>query len=120
MEKMDGVELSQTRLTDDQVLGVLDILLREIERAYEEGYVHADMSEYNVFVSEDGVKIFDWPQAVPTDHENAKEFLRRDLTNALGYFRRKYPQHVPDDIDGNDVAASIESGSFETVTDLES
>ncbi|ELY51998.1 MULTISPECIES: serine/threonine-protein kinase RIO2 [Natronorubrum] len=118
MEKMDGVELSQTRLTDDQVLGVLDLLLEEIALAYETGYVHADMSEYNVFVSEDGVKIFDWPQAIPTDHENATEFLRRDLTNTLGYFRRKYPQHVPDDIDSDDVAVSIEEESFDSIAEF--
>ncbi|RKD98144.1 serine/threonine-protein kinase RIO2 [Halopiger aswanensis] len=116
MEKMDGVELSRTKLDDDQVLGVLDLLLSEIARAHEHGYVHADMSEYNVFVSEDGVRIFDWPQAVPTDHENAAEFLRRDLSNAIGYFRRKYPQHVPDDLDEAEVARAIEDEAFETVT----
>jgi RIO kinase 2 len=115
MEKMDGVELSQTKLADEQVLGVLDLLLREISRAYERGYVHADMSEYNVFVSEAGVTVFDWPQAVPTDHENADEFLRRDLENTLGYFRRKYPRHVPDDLASDDLAEEITDGSFETI-----
>ncbi|WP_226480318.1 serine/threonine-protein kinase RIO2 [Natrinema amylolyticum] len=118
MEKMDGVELSQTRLEDEQVLGVLELLLSEIARAYANGYVHADMSEYNVFVNEAGVKVFDWPQAVPTDHENAGEFLRRDLTNIVGYFRRKYPQHVPDDLASDDIADSIESESFETITEF--
>ncbi|MDQ2051280.1 serine/threonine-protein kinase RIO2 [Natronolimnohabitans sp. A-GB9] len=115
MEKMDGVELSRTRLEADQVLGVLDLLVEEIANAYASGYVHADMSEYNVFVNEAGVKIFDWPQAVTTDHENASEFLRRDLTNIVGYFRRKYPQHVPEGIDSDDVADAIEAGTFESV-----
>ncbi|TMT87449.1 serine/threonine protein phosphatase [Haloterrigena sp. H1] len=118
MEKMDGVELSRTRLEDDQVLGVLDLLISEIDRSYAHGYVHADMSEYNVFVNEAGVKIFDWPQAVPTDHENADEFLRRDLTNIVGYFRRKYPQHVPDDLPTDEVADAITADSFESVTDF--
>ncbi|SDR19363.1 serine/threonine-protein kinase RIO2 [Natronobacterium texcoconense] len=115
MEKMDGVELSRAKLEDEQVLGVLDLLVSELAQAYEIGYVHADMSEYNVFVGEDGVTIFDWPQAVPTDHENASEFLRRDLRNLIGYFRRKYPQIVPDEIDEEGVAAAIERGAFETV-----
>ncbi|WP_049921456.1 serine/threonine-protein kinase RIO2 [Halopiger djelfimassiliensis] len=115
MEKMDGVELSRTKLEDEQVLGVLELLLAEVARAYEHGYVHADMSEYNVFVNEEGVKIFDWPQAVPTDHENATEFLERDVTNLIGYFRRKYPQHVPDDLDAADVAGAIAAGSFESL-----
>ncbi|APX96859.1 serine/threonine-protein kinase RIO2 [Natronorubrum daqingense] len=118
MEKMDGVELSQTKLEADQVLGVLDLLLSEVANAYANGYVHADMSEYNVFVSEEGVKIFDWPQAVPTDHENAAEFLRRDLRNIVGYFRRKYPQHVPDDIATDELADSVADESFVTVTNL--
>ncbi|NGM67849.1 serine/threonine protein phosphatase [Natronolimnobius sp. AArcel1] len=115
MERMDGVELSQTKLEDEQVIGVLDLLVSEIACAYDHGYVHADMSEYNVFVDEGGVTIFDWPQAIPTDHENATEFLRRDLTNAIGYFRRKYPQHIPDDLEAEPVAAAIERGSFESV-----
>ncbi|MDG5759078.1 serine/threonine protein phosphatase [Natronococcus sp. A-GB1] len=115
MEKMDGVELSRTRLEPDQVLGVLDLLVTEIAGAYEAGYVHADMSEYNVFVNEEGVKVFDWPQAVPTDHANADEFLERDLENVLGYFRRKYPQYVPDDLESDELAASIADGSFESV-----
>ncbi|MHC3438782.1 serine/threonine-protein kinase RIO2 [Natrialbaceae archaeon A-gly3] len=114
MEKMDGVELSRTKLDDEQVLGVLELLLSEMANAYEKGYVHADMSEYNVFVSEDGVTVFDWPQAVPADHENATEFLRRDVTNIVGYFRRKYPQVVPD-LEVEDIAASIAEGSFDTL-----
>ncbi len=112
MEKMDGVELSQTRLEDDQVPGVLDLLLTEVDRAYESGYVHADMSEYNVFVSEDGITIFDWPQAVPTDHENARPFLERDLSNILGYFRRKYPRLIPA-VESDAVADAIVDRSFE-------
>lgn len=115
MEKMDGVELSRTRLEPDQVLGVLDLLVSEIAGAYEAGYVHADMSEYNVFVNEEGVKVFDWPQAVPTDHANADEFLERDLENLIGYFRRKYPQQVPDEHSSDELAASIADDSFESI-----
>ena len=114
MEKMAGVELSRTRLEDDQVMGVLELLCRELSRAYELGYVHADMSEYNVFVAEDGVTIFDWPQAVSTDHEHAREFLERDLENLVGYFRRKYPRVVPDDVDVEELASDVESGSLES------
>ncbi|MEY7851340.1 serine/threonine-protein kinase RIO2 [Natrarchaeobius sp. A-rgal3] len=119
MEKMDGVELSRTRLEDEQIVGVLDLLLTEVARAHELGYVHADMSEYNVFVSEGGVTIFDWPQAVPTDHENAEEFLRRDLENILGYFRRKYPHQLPDDVRADQILESIVDDSFETVAEFD-
>ncbi|MCT9095597.1 RIO1 family regulatory kinase/ATPase domain-containing protein [Haloarchaeobius sp. HME9146] len=114
MEKMDGVELSRAKLESEQVVGVLDLVVREMATAYREGFVHADMSEYNVFVSESGVTVFDWPQAVPTDHDNADEFLERDLRNIVGYFRRKYPQEVPD-VDVPAVADAITAGEFESV-----
>jgi RIO kinase 2 len=73
------------------------------------------MSEYNVFVNSEGVTVFDWPQAIPTDHENADEFLERDVTNVVGYFRRKYPQLVPDGVDTGAVATAVADGDFGTV-----
>jgi RIO kinase 2 len=114
MEKLEGVELSRAKLEPDQVVAVLDLVCAELETAYAEGYVHADMSEYNVFVSEAGVSIFDWPQAVPTDHENADELLERDVENVLGYFRRKYPGETPEGVDVTALAAAIRDGSFES------
>ena len=114
MGKFDGVELNRTRLADDQAVGVLDLILREVAAAYAEGYVHADMSEYNVAVSESGVTVFDWPQSVPTDHENAREFLERDVDNLLAYFRRKHPGSIPD-LDADAVSESVAADDFETV-----
>ncbi len=118
MEKIDGVELSRTKLTDEQVRPILDMILREMATAYELGYVHADMSQYNVFVSEGGITIFDWPQAVPADHENAAELLGRDVRNLFGYFERKYPGQVPD-IDERDLVAAVREGTFERLAALE-
>jgi RIO kinase 2 len=115
MEKLAGVELSRAKLADEQVVPVLDLVLREVERAYEAGYVHADMSEYNVAVDEDGVTIFDWPQAVPTDHENVRELLERDVANVVRYFRRKYPGEMPESSDSAAIAAAIAAGEFESV-----
>ncbi|WP_224270104.1 serine/threonine-protein kinase RIO2 [Haloprofundus salinisoli] len=120
MEKLPGVELARAKLPDEQAVGVLDLVLRELVVAYGLGYVHADMSEYNVSVSEDGITIFDWPQAVDTGHDNAAEFLERDVRNLVGYFRRKYPQSTPDSVDIGAVAEAIADGSFETVREYES
>jgi RIO kinase 2 len=116
MERMEGVELSRAALDDAQATGVLDLILRELGTAYEAGFVHADISEYNVFVDEDGITLFDWPQAVPTAHENAREFLERDVRNIVGYFRRKYPSAVPDP-DVERVAAAVAAGTFESVSE---
>lgn len=116
MEKMAGAELDRAKLESDQAMGVLDLVLRELATAYDLGFVHADVSEYNVFVSEDGITLFDWPQAVPTDHENARELLDRDVKNIVSYFRRKYPGDVPDpDLDA--VTDAVADGSFQTVAE---
>ncbi|QIB73222.1 serine/threonine protein phosphatase [Halogeometricum borinquense] len=115
MEKLGGVELDRAKLEDDQVVGVLDLVLNEVAAAYDAGYVHADMSEYNVAVGEQGVTIFDWPQAVSTDHDNARELLERDVKNVLGYFRRKYPGSMPDDIDEPSLCDAVAENEFQTV-----
>jgi RIO kinase 2 len=116
MEKIDGVELARTKLEDAQVVPVLDLVLDEMQTAYHEGFVHADMSEYNVFVNTEGITIFDWPQAVPTDHANARELLERDVENVVGYFRRKYPQYVGD-VDVPGLAEAIAADSFDALDD---
>jgi len=116
MEKVDGTELSKAKLEPAQASGVLDLILREVAAAYREGYVHADVSEYNVFVHEDGVVLFDWPQATPTDHENARELLDRDVENIVRYFQQKYPGDVPD-VDLDAVADAVASDEFGSVGD---
>jgi len=88
-----------------------------MQTAYREGYVHADMSEYNVFVTNEGVVVFDWPQAVPTDHENARELLTRDVENIVSYFERKYPQEISD-VDRDAVADRLATDAFGSSTDF--
>ena len=114
MAKFDGVELARSKLDDDGVVPVVDLVLREVADAYRAGFVHADLSEHNVAVSESGITIFDWPQAVPTDHANADDLLERDVTNLVGFFRRKYPAVVPE-VDTAAVAAAVADGEFETI-----
>ena len=115
MDKFDGVEIARAKLEPEQAVAVLELVLRELTTAYELGWIHADMSEHNVAVAETGITVFDWPQAVPTDHENARELLERDVRNLLRYFQRKYPHETPDDVDIAAVADAIADGSFETL-----
>jgi RIO kinase 2 len=114
MEKLAGVELANARLESPQVPGVLDLILGEVSATYDAGYVHADVSEYNVAVGEGGVTLFDWPQAVPVDHDNAVELLRNDVSNVVSYVAQKYPNAVPE-IDSTDVADRILDGEFESI-----
>jgi len=117
MERIDGVELARSRLEAGQILPVLDLILEEMALAYAEGYVHADMSEYNIFVNSEGVTVFDWPQAVPVGHENSDDLLKRDVENTVGYFQRKYPSTV-ETVDTDALAGAISSDSFESVREF--
>jgi RIO kinase 2 len=84
-----GANLHQVRLDDPEQ--VLDMILDEVKKAYELDVIHADLSEYNVMIDEEGeITLIDWPQWIPTSHPNADEILKRDLENVVNYFRRKY------------------------------
>ena len=114
MAKYDGVELPRADVPESQLVGVLDLVIREMAAAHRAGYVHADMSEHNVAVADSGVTVFDWPQAVAAGHENAAELLARDVENVVGYFARKHPRVVPT-VDVRAVADAVAADEFESV-----
>ncbi|NLI63047.1 MAG: serine/threonine protein kinase [Methanosarcinaceae archaeon] len=88
MEIAKGNELYKSKLEEPN--WHLDLILKEIQKIYSHGIIHADLSEYNIFVSEEGIQIIDWPQYVSYLHPNADELLKRDVSNILSYFSRKY------------------------------
>jgi RIO kinase 2 len=88
MELIYGNQLNQITLSNPQEC--LDIILDEVKATLSLGIIHADLSEYNIIVRGEEIKIIDWPQAVKTDHPNASELLERDLKNILRFFARKY------------------------------
>jgi len=88
MELAKGSLLSKTKLIDPE--WYLDEILKQVKIAYSLGIIHADLSEYNIFASEDGVQLIDWPQYITPEHPQADEILERDVSNVLTHFFRKY------------------------------
>jgi RIO kinase 1 len=66
-----------------------DFLLSQVKKIYQLGFVHADMSEYNILVTDDGLKLLDCAQAVLLAHPKAEDFLQRDVQNLVRYFRKQ-------------------------------
>ena len=66
------------------------MILEQVGLTYAKGVVHGDLSEYNVFVSDEGVTLIDWPQYVEVGDAQAGELLERDVGNVLAFFKRKY------------------------------
>ncbi|MEM2273146.1 MAG: serine/threonine-protein kinase RIO2 [Candidatus Bathyarchaeia archaeon] len=71
---------------------ILDEILENIRLAYVKvGVIHGDLSEYNVILTPDWhVLIIDWPQFVRSNNPSAEMLLRRDISNIVKFFRRKY------------------------------
>lgn len=51
--------------------------------------VHADFSEFNVFKTDGGDVLFDMGSAVLTSHPQAAEYLKRDVSNMVRFFRKR-------------------------------
>jgi len=65
-----------------------DFIIEQVKRMYQAGFVHSDLSEYNILVTDDGLKILDCAQAVLLAHPHAEEFLKRDVENIARYFKK--------------------------------
>ena len=88
MELAKGSLLSKTKVLDPE--WYLDEILNQVKLTYSLGIIHADLSEYNIFVAEDCVQLIDWPQYVSPAHPHADELLERDVSNVLNHFYKKY------------------------------
>lgn len=91
MSKMIGDLLLQVlELQNPEV--VLNQILLQVQLAYHDAeLVHGDLSEYNIFVEEsEQIIVFDWPQWQPVTHPNALWLLKRDITNVLTFFKRRF------------------------------
>jgi len=93
MEFVSGPQLNRITLSDP--VDGLEMILGEVAAALRLGIIHADLSEFNIIVSQSGPKIFDWPQAVDVNHPHAEELLERDVGNILRFFERKYGMKMP-------------------------
>ncbi|KAK4135196.1 Serine/threonine-protein kinase Rio1 [Trichocladium antarcticum] len=86
--------LRDARLTgedvEDQWRNLYIQLLGIMRRLYQVcSLVHADLSEYNILYNDKQLYIIDVSQSVEHDHPRALEFLRMDIKNISGYFRRE-------------------------------
>ena len=61
-----------------------------IKRLYKEAkLVHGDLSEFNIFKTENGLVLFDLASGVDTHHPNTHEFLKRDINNISKFFVKR-------------------------------
>lgn len=84
--------------------------------------VHADLSEYNILYHKGQLYIIDVSQSVEPDHPRSLEFLRMDIKNVGGFFRRKGVDTLTDRAIFNFITATTgdveEPGLRETIEKL--
>lgn len=88
MSFIEGVNLNRCRLDDPDK--IYQEILDEVKKAYELGFVHGDLSEYNIMYDGTAIWIIDWPQWVSPTHPSAETLLHHDLTTLIIFFSKKY------------------------------
>ncbi|HHH79357.1 MAG TPA: serine protein kinase RIO [Thermoplasmatales archaeon] len=64
-------------------------IIKYIETMYiKGGFVHSDLSEYNILVHRNKPVLIDLAQGVVRDHPLAMDFLQRDIRNIVNFFRK--------------------------------
>ncbi|MBW2989304.1 serine protein kinase RIO [Candidatus Woesearchaeota archaeon] len=63
-------------------------IIRNIQRLYKAGLVHADLSPFNILNHRENPVLIDFSQATTLDNSRASEFLKRDLKNIIVFFRK--------------------------------
>lgn len=89
-ELFQGIELAIVQSLS-KPLEILGEIIVNAAKAWEAGVVHSDLSAYNILITpKEEILIIDWPQWVPPSHRMAREYLKRDMSNLIKFFRRKW------------------------------
>jgi len=88
MERCNGKLLKDQHLTNPN--NCLNEIMKQIDIAYKLGFIHGDLSEFNILEENGKTILIDWPQALKKDAPTASELLERDTTNILKFFKRRY------------------------------
>lgn len=71
-----------------------DQIINDIRMMYKIGLVHADISEYNIMITDDGPYIIDMAQAVLVKHPLSEQFIKKDVKNIIKYFDKYFKREL--------------------------
>ena len=104
MEIVKGEDLYRIKKSDfgseEEIASLFNNIILEMKKCVSHGYIHSDLSEYNIRLNEDDYPVlFDWPQYCDVTEPQAVDMLTRDCQNILNYFERKFNVKVHYNID---------------------
>ncbi|MBI2580366.1 serine protein kinase RIO [Candidatus Woesearchaeota archaeon] len=62
--------------------------VEQMKKLFHYGYVHSDLSKFNILNLGQHPVLIDFSQMIPTNGPNAYEYLKRDVENVSDFFRR--------------------------------
>ncbi|MHA1667672.1 MAG: serine/threonine-protein kinase RIO2 [Candidatus Heimdallarchaeaceae archaeon] len=92
MDEIRGVELVNVKELKNPIK-ILEQIIKFARRLYQEfGLIHGDLTEFNVLYNseKERITIIDFPQAIPADHPDGKDILKRDLSHLLSFFKKNW------------------------------
>lgn len=63
-------------------------VIDDMKKLYHYGYVHSDLSKFNILNLDQHPVLIDFSQMTPMNSPNAYDYLRRDIENVADFFRR--------------------------------
>jgi RIO kinase 2 len=94
-EIINGQDLYRKKRKDfgseEEISLLFHKIIAEIKKCVDQGYIHGDLSEYNIRLDEnDHPVLFDWPQYIEGEEEQAEDILTRDYQNIINFFQKKF------------------------------
>jgi RIO kinase 1 len=101
-EERAAPRLAQARLSPVEVEAAWDQLVTNMRLLVDNGWVHADLSPYNLLWWDARLWMIDLPQAVDlVENPHGFEFLHRDVLNVCSWFNRHGKTLDPDAVYGD-------------------
>jgi RIO kinase 1 len=82
--------LNEVALERDEVQPLFERTMRNVEILLANGFIHGDLSAYNILYWEGDITLIDFPQVVsPTGNRNAFAIFSRDVARLCEYFTKQ-------------------------------
>lgn len=79
--------LSEVQLQPDEVEPLFAEVMRNVDLMLQQGYVHGDLSAFNILYWQGDIVLIDFPQVVDIQtNRHARDILNRDITRVCEYF----------------------------------
>ncbi len=88
--------LQSVRLAAHEAQGLFEEIMRTVEMMLAEGYIHGDLSAYNVLYWDGKAVVIDFPQVTNSERNvHARAILERDVERICSYFARQGVESDP-------------------------